>query len=179
MDEKFIGWNKEAALADLQRDPPFHYGEHYLPHDVRVREWGAGARSRVETLRALGLKDVRKGAATNPDDRINAVRGLLPRTRFNNTPRVQQGLKRLRRYRRRWNDTLNRYMGPQPDENSHGADAFGEYAINCRIEPPRPRKPKMLEEPVFEVRPDGSVRSSMTVKEIIAMKRRRRISLEQ
>ena len=179
LDEKFIGWNKEAALADLQRDPPFHYGEHYLPHDVRVREWGAGARSRVETLRALGLKDVRKGAATNPDDRINAVRGLLPRTRFNNTPRVQQGLKRLRRYRRRWNDTLNRYMGPMPDENSHGADAFGEYAINCRIEPPRPKKPKYPKQHYFEVGPDGSIRSNMTVKEIVEMNKRKRLRLEE
>jgi len=178
LDEKFIGWNKEAALADLQRDTPLHYGEHYLPHDVRVREWGAGARSRVETLRALGLKDVRKGAATNPDDRINAVRRILPRTRFNNIPRVHLGLKRLRRYRRRWNDTLNRYMGPQPDENSHGADAFGEYAINCPVELPRPKKPKMAELHYLEVQPDGSVRSNLTITEIIDMKKRKRKLLE-
>jgi hypothetical protein len=69
-------------------------------------------------------------------------------------------------------------MGPQPDENSHGADAFGEYAINCRIEPPRPRKPKMLEEPVFEVGKDGRVRSNMTITEIVNMKKRKRKLLE-
>ena len=70
-------------------------------------------------------------------------------------------------------------MGPQPDENSHGADAFGEYAINCPVELPRPKKPKYPKQHYLEVGPDGSIRSSMTVKEIIEMKRRRRISLEQ
>jgi len=62
LNEKFIGWSKEAALAELGRSPAFHYGQHYLPHDVRVREWGFGARSRVETVRSLGLQNVRKGA---------------------------------------------------------------------------------------------------------------------
>jgi phage terminase large subunit len=178
LDEKFTGWDRQIALNQLERTTPFHYGNHYLPHDVRVREWGGGARSRVETLRALGLKDVRKGAATNPDDRINAVRHLLPRTRFNNTPRVQQGLKRLRRYRRRWNDTLNSYMGPKPDENSHGADAFGEYAVNCRIEPPRPKKPKYPKQHVFEIGKDGRLHSNLSIREIIDMKKRRRRDLE-
>jgi hypothetical protein len=66
-----------------------------------------------------------------------------------------------------------------PDENSHGADAFGEYAVNCRIEPPRPKKPKYPKQHFFDVAPDGSLHSNMSVKEIIEMKRRRRISLDQ
>jgi len=179
LDEKFIGWSKDAALAELGRSPAFHYGQHYLPHDVRVREWGFGARSRVETVRSLGLDRVRKGAATNPMDRINAVRRILPLTRFNNTPRVEQGIKRLRRYRRKWNDTLNSYTTPMHDENSHGADAFGEYAVNCPVELPRPKKPKYPKQHFFEVGADGRVRSNMSVREIIDMKKRRRISLEQ
>jgi hypothetical protein len=36
----------------------------------------------------------------------------------------------------------------------------------------------MLEEPVFEVGKDGRVRSNLSVKQIIEMKRRKRISLE-
>jgi phage terminase large subunit len=176
--EKFIGWSKDAALAELGRSPAFHYGQHYLPHDVRMREWGAGARSRVETVRSLGLQNIRKGAATNPMDRINAVRRILPLTRFNNTPRVEQGIKRLRRYRRKWNDTLNSYTTAMHDENSHGADAFGEYAVNCPVELPRPKKPKMAELHYLEVQPDGSVRSNMTITEIVNMKKRKRKLLE-
>jgi hypothetical protein len=66
----------------------------------------------------------------------------MPIVRFHKTPRVELGLKRLRRYRRKWNDALQTYTSPEHDENSHGADAFGEYAINCGIYPPPPPKPK-------------------------------------
>jgi hypothetical protein len=111
-------------------------------------------------------------------DRVAAVRKLLPLTRFNNTPRVQHGIKRLRRFRRKWNDTLNSYTTPMHDENSHGADAFGEYAINCPVELPRPKKPKMAELHYLEVQPDGSVRSNLTITEIVNMKKRKRKLLE-
>jgi len=174
MDEKWLGWSKASALIALDRETPFQYGEHYFPHDIKIREWGSGSRSRVESVRQLGVTNIRKGAQTKPDDRINAVRALLPRVRFNNTERVQLGIKRLRRYRRRWNDSLNRYMGPEHNDDSHGADAFGEYAINVKVELPRPRKPKVAEHHYLEVQPDGSVRSNLSVSQIIDMKKRKR-----
>lgn len=145
-DERWIGWSADAARAEIGREYAFKYGTSYLPHDIKFREWGAGARSRVESVMAFGLKNVAKGAAANPADRIQAVRRILPIVRFNNTPRVAVGLKRLRRYRRKWNDQLQTYTTPEHDENSHGADAFGEYAINCGIYPPaEPKKPKPLD----------------------------------
>jgi phage terminase large subunit len=137
-DEKWIGWDKQAALNMLGRNVPFKYALHYLPHDVRMREMGAGGRSRAESLVRLGLKDVRKGVAAKPGDRVSAVRRILPMVYFNHTTRVQQGMKRLRRYRRKWNDSLQSYTTPEHDENSHAADAFGEYAINCSIIPAKP-----------------------------------------
>jgi phage terminase large subunit len=140
-DERFASWSKDVALRELGREVPFRYALHYLPHDVRIREWGAGARSRVETLVALGLKNIAKGVPAKPADRIQAVRRILPIVRFNNTARVQLGIKRLRRYRRKFNDALQSYTTPEHDENSHGADAFGEFAINCGIVPP-PIKPE-------------------------------------
>ena len=42
------------------------------------------------------------------------------------------GLERLRAYRKRWNRSLNAYTGPLHDSASHGADAFGEFAVNRR-----------------------------------------------
>jgi hypothetical protein len=134
--EEFVGWSMPRALEDIGRPVPFKYGEHYFPPDIRMREWGGGARSRVEVAQQLGLKTIRKGAATNPADRIQAVRDVLPLVRFNLTPMVEQGLKRLRRYRRKMNDALGVYQGPSHDENSHGADAFGEWAINSSLTPP-------------------------------------------
>lgn len=138
-DDRFIGWSKDAALSELGRTEPFSYERHFLPHDVKSREWGAGARSRVETLYALGVRNINKGAAVGPAERVTAVRRLLPLCRFHHTPRVEQGLKRLRRYRRKWNDALNSYTVPLHDENSHGADAFGEFAVNCGIYEPAPK----------------------------------------
>lgn len=120
-------------LIELGRARPWRYGRHYLPHDVKMREWGQGARSRVETLMGLGLRGIIKGAALGPEERIAASRKLLPLVRFHDTPRVRVGLTRLRRYSRRWNDNMSVWQGPLHDENSHGADAFGEFAVNCPL----------------------------------------------
>jgi hypothetical protein len=102
---------------------------------VNNREWGAGARSRFQTLNGLGVKPVHIGAQQGPPERINAVRHILPILHFNNIKRVQVGLSRLRRYCRKWNDSMQTYTTPLHDLNSHGADALGEYAINCGIRP--------------------------------------------
>jgi hypothetical protein len=48
------------------------------------------------------------------------------------------GLSRLRRYARRQSTTLGGFAGPLHDINSHGADAFGEYAVNCPLIAPKP-----------------------------------------
>jgi phage terminase large subunit len=127
---------RAVALAEVGRFEPYRYSMHFLPHDVRNREWGGGAKSRTETLNALGVKPINIGVAQGPAERINAVRRILPIVRFNNTSRVQVGLSRLRRYRRKWNDSMQSYTYPLHDINSHGSDAFGEFAVNCGLYPP-------------------------------------------
>lgn len=135
-----------AQMIELGRSHPFKYGTQFLPHDVKNREWGNGGRSRIEILSGLGVKNINIGVAANPVERIAATRKLLPIVRFNRTQRVEQGVKRLRRYRRKWNDQLQTFTTPLHDENSHGADAFGEYAINCGIYPPvEIKQPKPIE----------------------------------
>ena len=126
----------KAQMIELGRSEPYKYGTHFLPHDVKNREWGSGGRSRIQILSGLGIKNINIGVAANPAERIAAVRKLLPIVRFNRSQRVDAGVKRLRRYRRKWNDALNSYTTPLHDENSHGSDAFGEFAINCGIFPP-------------------------------------------
>jgi hypothetical protein len=61
---------------------------------------------------------------------------------FHQTKRVMLGLNRLRRYSRKMNEHLGLYMGPAKDGNDHGADAFGEFAINCGVKPPVPVQEK-------------------------------------
>ncbi len=135
--------DRVAALIELDREKKFVYQRHFLPHDVGMREWGAGAKTRVQTLNELGvpIDIMNRGVAQNPTERINATRRLLPICEFHQTKRVMLGLQRLRRYSRKKNDALGTYLGPLHDENSHGADAFGEFAINCGIVPlPEPKK---------------------------------------
>ncbi len=63
------------------------------------------------------------------------------------------GLSRLRRYARKQSTTLGGYAGPLHDINSHGADAFGEYAVNSPLVAPKPtsakRRPVPLQSGVF------------------------------
>lgn len=122
---------------DIGREP-YRYGSLYWPHDIAVREWGAGARERIKALIDLGIPEhhLRKGVAAAPADRIGAVREIMPRLRFNvANPRVKLGVQRLRRYARAWNQSLQTYTGPLKDGNDHCADAFGEFAINVDMLP--------------------------------------------
>lgn len=137
--------DKERAvgLAEIGRETPYRYGLHFFPHDIGMREWGAGAKTRAQTVAALGvpLASIRRGVAQDPQERINASRRLLTVTEFYQSKRVMLGVQRLRRYSRRKNEALGTYLGPLHDENSHGADAFGEFAVNCGIQPPAPPAP--------------------------------------
>lgn len=136
--------DRVAKLVEIGRDRPFTYQRHFLPHDIGNREWGAGAKTRIETLVGLGvpLDSIHRGVAQNPEERINATRRLLPVCEFHQSKRVMLGLSRLRRYSRKFNDHLGTYLGPLKDGNDHGADAFGEFAVNCGLTPPKVAPPK-------------------------------------
>lgn len=111
-------------------DKPYLWGAHHLPHDVMVRELATG-RSRYETLGSLGLTRISVGTAADPEERVNAARLMIPLCWFD-AERCSAGLERLRGYRKRWNRATRSYGGPLHDQASHGADAFGEFALNRR-----------------------------------------------
>ena len=94
-----------------------------------VRELGAAGRSRFETLGGLGVSPIAVGAAMDAEERINAARLMIPMTWFD-AEKCAGGLERLRAYRKRWRRETRSYGGPLHDEASHGADAFGEFAVN-------------------------------------------------
>lgn len=145
-----------SQLVEIDRDDPYTYGRHFLPHDIGVREWGNGAKTRIQSLVSLGvpLGKINRGVAQKDDDRINAVRRLLPICEFHQTGRVMKGMARLRRFRKKFNKLLNTYQGPLNDENCHAADAFGEFAVNCGlVDTKKKSKDKANDQP-----PPGSVR---------------------
>lgn len=138
------GEGLQSIVREAIAAKPYVYGTHHLPHDVMVRELGAAGRSRYETLTNLGLKGISVGVAQDPDERINAARQLIPLVWFD-AEKCSTGLDRLRGYRKRWNKSLSTYTGPLHDEHSHGADAFGEFAVNrhgAAVKRERERRPR-------------------------------------
>lgn len=124
----------EAASVGLDwyvnqlRSRPYTFGRHILPHDVEVKELGTG-RSRLETLRSLGLGQISIVPAQSVDDGINAVRQILPRCWFD-AGRCAAGIKALRAYRSEW-DHKRQVLRPRPlhDWSSHSADAMRYLAL--------------------------------------------------
>lgn len=96
---------------------------------MKVRELGNAGKSRLETLMGLGVTPVNVGVPADGEDRVNASRQLIPVTLFDGE-KCSVGLDRLTGYRKRWNRATSSYTGPLHDQNSHGADAFGEFAVN-------------------------------------------------
>ena len=106
----------------------YRFGRHVLPHDAEARELGTGV-SRVETLRALGLRDVQVVPQQTVADGINAVRLMLARCWFD-AERCGRGLEALKQYRREW-DAKRQVWRERPLHNwaSHAADAFRYGAL--------------------------------------------------
>lgn len=126
-----------AIVRRAIAERPYLWGTHHLPHDVMVRELATG-RSRYETLTSLGLSRIQVGAAADPEERVNAARLMIPICWFD-AERCAIGLERLRAYRKRWSRATLSFGGPLHDRASHGADAFGEFALNRRAAgSPRP-----------------------------------------
>lgn len=107
---------------------PYTYGEHYLPHDVEVRELGTG-KSRKEVLEGLGVKNISVGKALPVADGIQALRMLLATSWFD-AVKCKHGIEALRMYRREYDDKRQEFR-PHPlhDWTSHYADAARYFAM--------------------------------------------------
>lgn len=114
------------------------YGNHYLPHDVEVRELGTG-KSRKEVLEGLGLNNIRVVPNIPVADGIQAVRMLLPTCWFD-AGKCKEGIEALRMYRREWDDKRQEFRThPLHDWTSHYADAARYFAVGHQeVTPSRP-----------------------------------------
>lgn len=102
---------------------PYVYADHFLPHDAEAKELGTG-KTRVETLKSLGLKSPKVIPVQRVEDGINAVRLLLPRCWFDKT-QTKRGIDALRNYQREFDDKTKAFrLKPLHNWASHGADAF-------------------------------------------------------
>jgi hypothetical protein len=119
--------------AKKLQERDYLWGNHYLPHDVEVRELGTG-KSRKEVLDGLGIR-----ATVCPNipvaDGIQAVRMLLPTAYFDKA-KCKDGIEALRMYRREYDEKRQEFrVNPLHDWTSHYADAFRYFAVGHRERP--------------------------------------------
>lgn len=83
----FEGMNKgieyyAEELAKIKRKLGFRsWGKHFVPHDIKVREWGSEARTRMAIARGFGIK-MTKVKQYGVADGIQAIRTIFPRIHF-------------------------------------------------------------------------------------------------
>lgn len=120
-------------------------GEHYAPHDADRGDVFL-EHGRQETARRAGVNFRIVPRISVKQDGIEAVRGAFASCVFDER-RCALGLKRLRHYRKEWDDRRQVYRDrPLHDENSHGYDAFETLIRGYR--PPAPRRARRNRETV-------------------------------
>jgi len=123
-----VGLEHYARVLEQKR---YFYGQHILPHDVRVRELGTG-KSRYETLMQLGLNPITIAPQLGVDDGIQAVRSMLNNAWFDKE-NCDRAIDAIRQYRREYDDKGMTWRGrPLHDWTSHCADALRYLAVGYR-----------------------------------------------
>lgn len=150
-------------------------GNDYVPHDILVTEWGS-KRTRYEVLQGMGRRPKRL-ARVSVADGLQAARTTINAARFDNNPRVLEGVEGLKNYRREWDDERKTFREtPVKDWAEHIGSAFRYLGLAWRdVKPPEP-KPEKPKELIYTANADGSVEANMSVMDIVnqRMKRRRR-----
>jgi hypothetical protein len=110
---------------------PYNYGTHFLPHDAQHRELGTG-KTRIETLKNLGLKRIEVAKKLNVADGINAVRGMFSQLWFDKD-KCDYGIECLRNYERKFDAKEGVFRSvPRHNWASHGSDAMRTFAVGFR-----------------------------------------------
>lgn len=158
--------------AKVLRERGYRYGNHYVPHDAKVQEWGSG-RTRIESMLALKLVPTLI-VDHSLEDGIDAARQTIPLCRFDrlkcdppNVPFTDSGIEALKQYRKEFDEELKVFRDkPLHDWASDPADAFRYLSMAwraLRVAPP-PKPPPVFE---WQVQPDGRIKSGLTFNEII------------
>jgi hypothetical protein len=113
-------------FAAILQDKPYIYGRHVAPHDIKVREWGNGAQSRLKIARGLGV-NFEVAPQNRIQDGIECVRQILPQCIFD-AAKCAEGIEALEAYGWKWDKMRNCYSG-EPDQKNWAADASDAFRI--------------------------------------------------
>lgn len=106
------------------------YGDHFAPHDIKVRELGTG-KSRLETAKALGI-NFKVVESLPVQDGIDAARALFKRLWVDET-KCKDWLRLIPQYTKEYDEAKKVFKNtPLHDWTSHGADMFRYAAIVIR-----------------------------------------------
>jgi hypothetical protein len=110
-------------LEQKAKDGLWQYGSHCAPHDIKVRELGHGAKTRLDMARDLGLNfEVVPNLPIH--EGIEMARGMFHKLWIDKN-KASYLLKCLENYHRVYNERLNVYSDkPCHDWSSHFCDAF-------------------------------------------------------
>ena len=129
---------------------PYTYSFHFGPHDLNVRELGAG--SRLEHARKLGIAFRVIPRVSHKEDSINAARAILPRCRFN-IDRCAKLIEALKSYTKKWDEKRQCYSDtPLHDWASNPADAFQCLAMGLFNHPTAMKRIKLTRTEDMEYR---------------------------
>lgn len=129
---------------------PYTYSFHFGPHDLNVRELGAG--SRLEHARKLGIAFRVIPRVSHKEDSINAARAILPRCRFN-IDRCAKLIEALKSYTKKWDEKRQCYSDtPLHNWCSNSADAFQCLAMGLFNHPAAMKRIKLTRTEDMEYR---------------------------
>ena len=114
--------------ARILKDKGYHYGTHYMPHDISVRELGNDGKSRKEVAESLGIRPIHKVPRPKNLDEvlegIEAVRNFLM-TAWIDEVMCAEGIRALDSYRKEWDEKLGTWKkGPLHNWASHASDSM-------------------------------------------------------
>jgi len=117
--------------AKVLQDKEYIYGTHWGPHDIEVRELGAGGLSRRASAAKLGIK-FRVLPKLAILDGIEAVRATFHRL-WIDEERNKHLIKCIDNYRKQYNEKMNVYSSnPVHDWTSHFCDALRYLATSLK-----------------------------------------------
>lgn len=123
--DHFVDWLRKRTYSA-------RFGAHLLPHDTKVRELGNGGKTRLQSLREMGMRNIKIVPKLPKDQQIDAGRLLLPKCYFNEET-TEVGRRALRNYSFSF-DPARKVFSRQPlhDQYSNGADAFLNMSVGLR-----------------------------------------------
>lgn len=116
------------VLRDVSNKFGFKYAQHFGPHDLQQRQWGATLRSVIKIAAESGINFL-LAPNIGIQEGIDAVRHIFPKIWFH-SDNCQKGIEAITAYKKEW-DSDNRVFKKTPlhDWSSHCADALRYFAV--------------------------------------------------